>query len=187
MDKHLLNALIGIAIIIVFFVYIAVALIIVAVVLGLLWGCYTVYRDNPRQTSKAIYYLIAPLLLVGWLFVGYIIFTNNYYNTYKLSFSYHENYNIPNKEYIITAKNDKDAYIKAWNFFVAQGGPNLATKDDIIPYRDCLFIWNMSKNKKCTPTKSADVKSLIESNRLYIENDSLRIDFLDLTNYWGFN
>lgn len=187
MDKHILSALVGIAIIIVFFLYIAAALIIIGVILGLLWCFYTVYRDHPRQTSKIMYNLVAPLLLVGWLFVGYIIFTNEYYNTYKLNFTYHEYYNIPNREYIITAKNDADAYVKAWNCFVSQGKPDLLSEDDIVPYRDCLYIWNMSKNEKCSTLNTADIKHLIEANQLYIKNDSLKIDLLVLTNYWGFN
>ena len=181
MEKKLLAILFIIVLII---VYVGPVLL-ACIIFMLLWmGCFTLYRKHPNGVSRLLSYIITPLLVLGWGYIVYVIYSHNICNTYRISYHYYEYYNNRDVDYKIIARTEIDAYIKVWKDFISANKNDIMSGDGLSPYLNALTIWNESKNKQCHPSRYENIDSIIKSEKLYYKNKNLKFDFLDLTRGW---
>lgn len=164
MEKRLLAVLAVIAFVI---MYIGPIILAALVVTGIVMGSIAVFKKYPKGISRTISYLVTPLLVTGWIYLGYVIYANDYCNTYKIRFYYGDYLSKPGKDYTITSRTEEAAYIEAWKYFMSENKNDIKASKNYSDYQGVLEIWNLTKNEKCYPWRNENIKSLIKTEKLY--------------------
>lgn len=168
-----------------FFVFYIVPVLIAGLIIsGIILGIYEIYKRYPKAFSHVISVILTPLLIIGWFYMGYVLYSNNYCNTYKIRLfntDYNDNFETKEKgSYSIIAKSEKEVYVKVWRNFILENKKNIKTMDDFYHYGGIIVIWNQSKNKQCFPVRYEKIDSLIEAEKLYYRMGELKLDLLHL-------
>lgn len=177
MNKYLAVLILLLAIIFWLLPFVIAGIIIVVVLLT----CSLLFKRAPQKISRFIYTILTPLLIVGWVYYGYIFITQEYYNTYSVSYIGINEYKLHadlNKDYTITATSDEDVYIKVWKKFIADNKDIINSSDDWYHYHRSISIRNKTKNKKVYPYFG--YYSLVEAEKLYYRKGNQEITFIDI-------
>jgi energy-coupling factor transporter transmembrane protein EcfT len=185
MEKKLL-AILGIIALII--LYIGPVIIAFIVISGLFIGCFTIYKNHPNAISRVMSMVITPLLILGWVYMGYTIYSNEYCNTYNIRLLYkyyNDDYGTTEiSNYTLVARTEKDLYVKIWRNFISENKKNIKSTNDFYHYDRTLTIWNQSKNKQCYPQRYENIDSLIEAEKLYYRIGEMKLDLLHLSRGW---
>ena len=185
MEKKILAILCIIAFVILYILPVIIAGIILT---GIFMGCFTFYKKHPNASSHAIYMIITPLLILGWCYIGYYIYSNDYCNTYEVRLFYidhDDGYNrYERKKYTIVARAQEDVYVKIWRDFISENKKEIKSIEDFYHYERVLYIWNQSKKRSCYPDQYEKIDSLIEAEKLYYRIGEMKLDLLYLSRGW---
>jgi len=180
MDKKFPWALFVILVII---VYIGVVLLVCAIVYGIIMGCIALFKKYPKAVSRVVSTTMTPLLIIGWTYIGYTIYANDFCNTYIVEIRGRFNSNIPEQTYTVIAKSEEEVYIKAWKHFVTKNKDGLKA-NAITDYEGVLNIFNQSKMETCYPSFHNNIDSLIDAQRLYFRRGADTIDLVYISRGW---
>lgn len=112
MEKRLLAVLFVIGMIVYAIVQILPFLLSVALLAGVIYIILKYYNSNREAYAIVGSYVLMPLLLLGWAYIGLLVYKNLYYHTYILTDSI-EDTGIFDGDKII-AKTDEEAIAIAW-------------------------------------------------------------------------
>ena len=182
MEKRLLGLLfvIGLVVYVIyqilpFLLGCAASVVFVALVVNL-------YKKFTEEYAHCGRYLFTPLLIIGWMYIGYLCYANFYCNTYIIGYQYSD-YKVQSiKPYKIIAKSDEDVIVQAWNNFLKEHKQSF----DSIDYYGSkplytIYIYNQSHDKLISVYK---YQSFIEEKKLQYNNGKITFDFYDFFRGW---
>jgi predicted membrane protein len=126
MEKKVLAIIFLIGLIIYTFVQVLPFIIGFCVLAGLIFLIKRLYNRNPKGYASVGSILLAPLLLLGWVYIGFLAYTNLYCHIYILTGEFEGTEIFAGKTFL--AKNDEEAIVKAWKYSTIQG--DIETIDD---------------------------------------------------------
>lgn len=172
MGKKILTVFAIIAVMIYLLIPLFVAsFVLMAVFISIL----AIFNKYPKEISRVIYYTITPLLICGWIYYGYYIYANDYCNTYNIY--------LDDKKCTVITRNEKDVYIKAWNFFLAEKKNNVSSSDYSY-YSNVLVIENLSRPYIYNHQMySSELDSFINANKLYYYEGKNKVKISDIISW----
>ncbi|MBQ8702468.1 MAG: hypothetical protein IJ549_06880 [Prevotella sp.] len=116
-----------------------------AALVGLVYLLIRLYAKYPDTYSAVGGYIITPLLIVGWLYVGYLAYTNLYHNTYVVEPG---GYNSESSIYFkFTAKDDREAVVKAWEYYIKTNKRKIDAEDYYPYYSNRVRVYNHTNDE----------------------------------------
>ncbi len=139
---------------------------------GLVYLLIKLYAKYPNTYSAVGSYIITPLLIVGWLYIGYLAYSNLYYNTYIVEPG---GYNSESTLYYkFTAKDDREAVIKAWNYYITTNKKQIDA--DYYPkYSNMVHVYNHTNDEIVLFGRYDDL-----CDSLHYSNGKVRLSLFDV-------
>ena len=123
MEKKLLAILFVIGMIIYAFIQALPFILGFGLLAGLVYGTIRLYWHYPNEYAKWGARILEPLLFAGWIYIGYLAYTNIYCNTYYIESYMSDGMSAP--KYKVIAKNDREAVIKSWDEYIERYKPQI--------------------------------------------------------------
>ncbi len=182
MEKKLLALLFVIGLV-AYAIYLAIPFILAcAALVGLVYLVIKLYARHTQGIAHWGAYIITPLLIVGWMYIGYLCYANFYCNTYIIGYRILDDTDYGIKPYKIVAKSDEEVIVQAWNNFVKEhkqafsGIENSWDKPQYI-----IYLYNKTHDK-LIPVYKYD--SFIKEKKLHYNNGKFTINFYDYFSGW---
>ena len=182
MEKKLLALLFVIGLI-AYAIYLVIPFLLgCAAIVGFVSLVIKLYAKHTQGIAHWGAYIITPLLIVGWMYIGYLCYANFYCNTYIIGYRISDEIDYGIEPYKIVAKSDEEVIVQAWNNFVKdhkQAFSGIENSWDKPQY--IIYLYNKTYDKLVPVYK---YNSFVKKKKLHYNNGKFTIDFYDYFHGW---